>query len=149
MLTSVRRALAESGLPAQRLDIELTESISVADNPASLEILDQLSALGVSIAMDDFGTGYSSLTYLTSLPIAKVKLDQSFVRNLPDAKSAVIVETTLTMAHRLGKIVIAEGVETHEQRAYLAALGCDIGQGYLFGRPSRLDELALREISAA
>jgi len=149
VLASVTRALTESGLPAQRLDIEITESMSVADNPACLAILDQLNALGVSIAMDDFGTGYSSLTYLTSLPIAKVKLDQSFVRNLPDAKSAVIVETTLTMAHRLGKIVIAEGVETQEQRAYLAALGCDIGQGYLFGRPGRLDELALEAVWAA
>ena len=109
----------------------------------------QLSALGVSLAMDDFGTGFSSLSYLTSLPINTIKIDQSFVRNLPSANSAVIIETTLLMARRLGKSVVAEGVETEAQRDYLQAAGCDIGQGYLFGRPSVLSELALLDISAA
>ncbi|WP_193335851.1 putative bifunctional diguanylate cyclase/phosphodiesterase [Devosia beringensis] len=149
LVASVRRALQESGLPPHRLDIEITESIHVADSPANLRILNQLSAMGVCLAMDDFGTGFSSLSYLTSLPIDKIKIDQSFVRNLPDAQSEAIIETTVVMARRLGKIVIAEGVETEQQRAYLAGIGCDIGQGYLFGRPSLAAELGPQQAPAA
>ena len=149
LVASVQHALRMSGLSPQRLDLELTESADLVAAPGNLAIMQQLSALGVSLAMDDFGTGFSSLSYLTSLPINTIKIDQSFVRNLPSANSAVIIETTLLMAHRLGKSVVAEGVETEAQRDYLQAAGCDIGQGYLFGRPSVLSELALLDISAA
>lgn len=149
LVASVCRALLASGLPPQRLDIEITESMYIADNTENVVILEQLSAMGVSLAMDDFGTGYSSLSYLTRLPISKIKIDQCFVRNLPNVQSEVIIETTVMMARRLGKIVIAEGVETDQQRAYLAAVGCDIGQGYLFGRPGPSRELTLQHPSAA
>ena len=149
LVGAVCRALLASGLPPERLDIEITESMYIADSTENLVILEQLSAMGVSLAMDDFGTGYSSLSYLTRLPINKIKIDQSFVRSLPDPKSEVIIETTVAMARRLGKTVIAEGVETEQQRAYLAAVGCDIGQGYLFGRPSPAGELTVRQTSAA
>ncbi|MGV8830499.1 MAG: putative bifunctional diguanylate cyclase/phosphodiesterase [Devosia sp.] len=149
VVASVRKALLASGLPPHRLDIEITESVNVADSTGTLKILQQLNAMGVSLAMDDFGTGYSSLSYLTSLPIDTIKIDQSFVRNLPNAQSEVIIETTLAMARRLGKTVIAEGVETEQQRAYLTAAGCDMGQGYLFGRPARAADLALEQVPAA
>tara|TARA_R110000868_G_scaffold18765_14_gene81937 strand:+ start:2497 stop:4803 length:2307 start_codon:yes stop_codon:yes gene_type:complete len=149
LVAAVHNALVASGLPPHRLDIEITESMNIASDPANLEILHQLSDMGVRIAMDDFGTGYSSLSYLHSLPIHKIKIDQSFVRNLPNAQSEVIIETTIIMAQRLGKTVIAEGVETKQQRDYLASVGCDVGQGYLFGRPSFAIELALDQTSAA
>jgi EAL domain-containing protein (putative c-di-GMP-specific phosphodiesterase class I)/CHASE2 domain-containing sensor protein/GGDEF domain-containing protein len=149
LVASVQQALQSSGLAPQRLGLELTESANMVAAPRNLDIMRQLSDLGIALAMDDFGTGFSSLGYLTSLPISTIKIDQSFVRSLPSANSAVIIETTLAMAHRLGKTVVAEGVETEQQRAYLQAAGCDIGQGYLFGRPSRLADLELRQISAA
>jgi len=149
LVTSVHNALSASGLSPDRLDLEITESLYIADDPSNLDIMQQLSDMGIMIAMDDFGTGYSSLSYLNSLPINKIKIDQSFVRNLPNAQSEVIIETTVLMARRLGKTVIAEGVETEAQRKYLASVGCDVGQGYLFGRPSFAIELALDQTSAA
>jgi EAL domain-containing protein (putative c-di-GMP-specific phosphodiesterase class I) len=100
--------------------------------------------MGVGVAIDDFGTGYSSLSYLTRLPIDKLKIDQSFVRGLPDnLDSAVVVETIISMARRLGKSTVAEGIETPEQQALLATLGCDTGQGYLFSKPLPVSELRL------
>ena len=149
LLGSIKQALQASGLSPQRLDIELTESVDIASDPANLDILHQINAMGITISIDDFGTGFSSLSYLTSLPLDIIKLDQSFVRNLPSPKAAVVIETTVLMAHRLGKIVVAEGVETEEQRAFLEAVGCDIGQGYLFGRPSLAGALDLTLNSAA
>jgi EAL domain-containing protein (putative c-di-GMP-specific phosphodiesterase class I) len=104
--------------------------------------------MGTGIALDDFGTGYSSLSALTSLPIDKLKIDQSFVRQLPNEEGEVLVETIILMARRLGKTIVAEGIETEEQRQYLAGLLCDVGQGYLFGRPSTPEALKLAKISA-
>jgi len=95
----------------------------------------------VRFSMDDFGTGYSSLSYLTQLPLDQLKIDQSFVRNIGvKSTDAVIVQTTIGMAHNLGMQVIAEGVETEEQRAFLEQHGCAYCQGYLFGRPVPVDE---------
>jgi predicted signal transduction protein with EAL and GGDEF domain len=136
----VATVLAETGFPAERLDIEITESLFVEGNGDILATLSALRAMGVSIAMDDFGTGYSSLSYLARLPIDKIKIDQAFVRALPDPDSTAIVETVVMLAKKLGKPLVAEGVETAAQAAFLASLGCEVGQGYHWGRPAPLTE---------
>lgn len=143
VIGSVRQALASSGFPANRLDLEITESLFVRDDSTIIANLQQLRAMGIHIALDDFGTGYSSLSYLARLPIDKLKIDQAFVRPLPDLHHEALVETIVLMARRLGMSVVAEGVETAHQRDYLAGLGCEVGQGYLFGRPSTAHALEL------
>jgi EAL domain-containing protein (putative c-di-GMP-specific phosphodiesterase class I) len=95
-----------------------------------------LKQLGVTLSIDDFGTGYSSLSYLRRLPVEKLKIDQSFVRGLPQSQDdAIIARAIIELGHALGHTVIAEGIESEEQLAYLSDYGCDEGQGYLFGRP--------------
>jgi diguanylate cyclase (GGDEF)-like protein len=129
-------ALANSGLAATRLELEITESVFLNDNEQTLSILHDLRSFGVRIAMDDFGTGYSSLSYLRSFPFDKIKLDRSFVRDLgvkPD--SFAIVQSIATLGGTLGMTTTAEGIETAEQLDELKAAGFDQGQGYLFGRP--------------
>ena len=125
--------LAVSGLPPHLLELELTESILVRDADEALSRLQALSQLGVQLSIDDFGTGYSSLAYLKRFPIDKLKIDRSFVSGLPDDDSDVgIVRAILQMAQALGMKVIAEGVETELQRAFLKSEGCAFFQGYLF-----------------
>jgi diguanylate cyclase (GGDEF)-like protein len=134
---SVFAALAASGLPASRLELEITESVLLAESAATLGMLRTLRALGVRIAMDDFGTGYSSLSSLRSFPFDKIKIDQSFVRDIGTAAdSTVMIGAMVGLGHSLGMRVTAEGVETEAQLALLRASGCDELQGYLFGRPS-------------
>jgi diguanylate cyclase (GGDEF)-like protein len=134
---SVFAALAASGLPAARLELEITESVLLAESAATLGMLRTLRALGVRIAMDDFGTGYSSLSSLRSFPFDKIKIDQSFVRDIgAAADSTVMVRAMVGLGHSLGMSVTAEGVETEAQLALIRATGCDEVQGYLFGRPS-------------
>jgi diguanylate cyclase (GGDEF)-like protein len=145
----VEEATREAGFPADRLDIEITEGLYVGNDGAIIGALERLRAMGCKIAIDDFGTGYSSLSYLSTLPADKIKVDQSFVRSLPDPGSQAIVETIAAMADRLGLSVIAEGVETTEQRDYLQGLGCPVGQGYLFSRPVRPEELGLGALRVA
>ena len=129
----VASMLAVSGLPAHLLELELTESILVRDADEALHRLQALARLGVQLSIDDFGTGYSSLAYLKRFPIRKLKIDRSFVRGLPDDDSdAGIVRAILQMARALGMQVIAEGVETEPQRAFLRAEGCVQFQGFLF-----------------
>ncbi len=129
----VANMLAVSGLPPRLLELELTESILVRDAADALQRLRTLAGLGVQLAIDDFGTGYSSLSYLKRFPINKLKIDRSFVRGLPDDDSDVgIVRAILQMARALGLQVIAEGVETEPQRAFLQAEGCMQFQGFLF-----------------
>ena len=149
LLASVRQALASSGFPANRLDIEITESLCAHNDPKTLATLEALRALGCSIALDDFGTGYSSLSYLAKLPVDKIKIDQSFVRGLPSVESQVLLETSVNLGRRLGKLVVAEGIETEDQRAYLASIGCDVGQGFLFGRPGPASDLRFGARAAA
>jgi diguanylate cyclase (GGDEF)-like protein len=145
----VEDATRQSGFPADRLDIEITESLYVGNDSTIIAAMEQLRAMGCKIAIDDFGTGYSSLSYLSALPADKIKVDQSFVRSLPDPGSQTIVETIITMAGRLGLSVIAEGVETAEQRDYLQSLGCPVGQGYLFSRPARAEDIGLQPLAIA
>lgn len=132
----VARALEQSGLAPERLDIEITEGVFLDASGRILDALHEVRALGVGIALDDFGTGYSSLGYLTSMPFTKLKIDQSFVRELPDdGRSAAVVSTILDLSRKLGLTVVAEGIESEKQAEWLRTRGCAIGQGYLFHRP--------------
>jgi diguanylate cyclase (GGDEF)-like protein len=129
-------ALAASGLPPTRLEIEITETVLLQDKETTLAVLHQLRALGIRIAMDDFGTGYSSLTYLQSFPFDKIKIDQSFVKNIREnASSLNIVRAIAALAHGMGMTTTAEGVETREQLERIASEGCTEMQGFLFSKP--------------
>ncbi|HEX8978538.1 MAG TPA: EAL domain-containing protein [Parasulfuritortus sp.] len=137
----VRQSLLASGADPSRLKLELTESVVLDNVDAVIERMQQLDGLGVGFALDDFGTGYSSLSYLKRLPLDQVKIDQSFVRDVTrDPNDAAIVRAILAMSRSLGLEVIAEGVETLEQRDFLLANGCTAYQGYLFGRPVPIEE---------
>ncbi|MFM2052224.1 MAG: hypothetical protein RL456_261 [Pseudomonadota bacterium] len=132
----VRRALEDSGLGADRLELEITESGLMQQGDHSERFLHSLRALGVRLAIDDFGTGYSSLAYLKRFPVSKLKIDRSFIRDLmTDSSDAQLVNTMVAMGRNLGIAVLAEGVETQDQLARLVEIGCEAGQGYFFGRP--------------
>ncbi|WP_414476479.1 putative bifunctional diguanylate cyclase/phosphodiesterase [Microvirga sp. M2] len=142
ILAGVTQALASSSLPAQRLGLEITESV-VLDDSGALAALLRIKALGVEISLDDFGTGYASMSYLRRFPFDRIKIDQSFVRELqrlPD--STAIVHATLDLARRLGITTTAEGVETQDQLSALRAAGCTQAQGYLIARPMPVQEIA-------
>ena len=132
----VKRVLAESGLPPECLELELTEGVAM-DNPlAAIAVMDELAGYGVKMSIDDFGTGYSSLNYLKRFRVSKLKIDQSFVRDCcTDPEDAAIIETIIGLARNLGLKAIAEGVESAEQLAFLRDRDCDEVQGYLIGRP--------------
>ena len=137
----VSQALAESGFDPVCLELELTESTLMRQTESNLAVLHALKATGARIAIDDFGTGYSSLSYLQRFPVDVLKIDRSFVMDLPGAAGSVaIVDAIVTLAHGLGLEVVAEGVETPEQLTFLHTHGCDEGQGYYFGRPTSLVE---------
>jgi len=136
ILDTVAAALARSGLPASGLELELTESILLQDVDAAMTILRSLKELGVQLSIDDFGTGYSSLSYLKRLAVDKLKIDQSFVRDIAeDPDDAAIVRAIVQLGHTLQLTVIAEGVESERQLSFLSQCGCDEAQGYLFSRP--------------
>jgi EAL domain-containing protein (putative c-di-GMP-specific phosphodiesterase class I) len=143
-VATVAQALQQSGARADLLKLELTESMLVTDVKQVIVRMNAVRALGASFSLDDFGTGYSSLSYLKSLPLAQLKIDQSFVSDLPtnDPNAAVIARSIVSLGHSLGLKVIAEGVETAGQRDYLAGLGCDAFQGYYFGHPGPAAALA-------
>ncbi len=135
-VAAVDRILRESGMPAQRLELEITESIIIRHTEEVNARFQALEDMGVRISIDDFGTGYSSLSYLKRLSIHQLKIDQSFVRDIgTDPNDAAIVGAIVTIAHSLGLEVVAEGVETAEQLGFLRAVGCDAAQGYLFSKP--------------
>ena len=139
----VEAAIRESGMPAELLEVEITESDAMKNPEQTLAVLQRLEARGVRIAIDDFGTGYSSLSYLKRFPVHTVKLDRSFVKGLPDdTEDASIALAVVTMAHSLGLEVVAEGVETAAQKHFLAEHGCDQMQGYLLSRPLPAAECA-------
>ncbi|MBF9233177.1 putative bifunctional diguanylate cyclase/phosphodiesterase [Microvirga alba] len=142
LVSSVVTALANSGLGPDRLELEITESVLLQDNESTLAILHQLRGLGVRIALDDFGTGYSSLSYLRSFPFDKIKIDQSFVRELSSrADCLAIVHSITRLGESLGMSTTAEGVETEDQFIQLRAAGCTEVQGYYFARPKSIREL--------
>ncbi len=145
---AVRRILRETGLPPDRLALEITESLMMEDIQIAIEQLAVLQKAGVHISVDDFGTGYSSLSYLKRLPVNSLKIDRSFVMGLPDdEEDAGLVRAVIAMAHGFHLPVIAEGVETSEQLEFLSSLGCDLAQGFLFSKPVPADDLA-RQLAA-
>jgi EAL domain-containing protein (putative c-di-GMP-specific phosphodiesterase class I) len=139
----VRAALEESGLAPGCLEIELTETVMMGDSAQVQAQLAELRALGVTVSLDDFGTGYSSLGYLSRLSLDKLKIDKSFVHDITGCpRSAAIAQATIALAHGLSLTVVAEGVETVEQRDFLSASGCRVVQGYLYSGPLPPERMA-------
>jgi EAL domain-containing protein (putative c-di-GMP-specific phosphodiesterase class I) len=143
LVETVFSALAASGLPAHRLELEVTESVLLQNNETTLATLHQLRALGVRIAMDDFGTGYSSLSYLRSFPFDKIKIDRCFVADLADASedSRAILRAVAGLGLSLGITTTAEGVETKEQVDRVRQEGCTETQGYYFSPPRPIEDI--------
>ena len=138
----IARLLLEQGIPATRLRLELTEGTLMADPERTVAVLDRLHVLGVGLAVDDFGSGYSSLAYLKRLPVDELKIDKGFVRHLAtDAADAAIVASTVALGHALGLRVVAEGIEDEAAWDQLAAMGCDVAQGYYLARPLPAEKL--------
>jgi EAL domain-containing protein (putative c-di-GMP-specific phosphodiesterase class I) len=138
----VQRTRARHGIDDHALVLELTESVLLDDAPEPTAVLHQLQKANVSLHLDDFGTGYSALSYLSRIPLAALKIDQSFVADLTLSPSrSAVVTAIVSMAHALDLRVVAEGVETREQALRLRQLGCEHAQGYLLGRPARADQL--------
>jgi diguanylate cyclase (GGDEF)-like protein/PAS domain S-box-containing protein len=152
LVQEVGQVLAESGLDASWLEVEITEGTAMGDADATVQTLEHLKEIGIRLAIDDFGTGYSSLGYLKRFPIDVLKVDRSFVAGLPANRGdAAIVRAVVGLARALGLKAVAEGVETADQLAELRSLGCDQGQGYLFGRPAATEvaEVILRRAAIA
>ena len=143
--------LRRTGLPAEALHLEITESLLMKDFNVTRKLLEHLrKRLGTRVAIDDFGTGYSSLSYLKKLPIDTLKIDRSFVNDIPtDEHDMEITSAIIAMAQALKKEVVAEGIETPAQLDFLLAQGCDYGQGYLFGRPAAPDEYINKSLTIA
>jgi EAL domain-containing protein (putative c-di-GMP-specific phosphodiesterase class I) len=148
-LDTVRRILVESGVQAGAMEMEITESVMMQDVEQVAAVLGELQTLGVHVAVDDFGTGYSSLAYLKRLPLDSLKVDRSFIRDVPgDADDESITRAVVALAHSLRLKVVAEGVETEAQLTFLRELGCDEIQGFLFSRPvpaAEFEELVRRD----
>lgn len=153
LVKTVASALAATGLPAERLGLEVTESILLDDADSAASTLHDLKEMGVSLSIDDFGTGYSSLAYLKQLDLHELKIDKSFIDGLgEDAGDSAIVAAVIALAHALGLEVVAEGIETVAQLERLKSMGCDIGQGYYFAKPvpvEAMDQLLRDEASAS
>jgi EAL domain-containing protein (putative c-di-GMP-specific phosphodiesterase class I) len=142
VVQSVINALAISGLEASRLELEITESVLLHDNEATLATLHQLRSFGIKISMDDFGTGYSSLSYLRSFPFDKIKIDRSFIKDISDkGDCAAIVKAVAGLGKGLGIPTTAEGVETVDQLYHVRSEGCSEVQGYLYSAPRPAEEL--------
>jgi EAL domain-containing protein (putative c-di-GMP-specific phosphodiesterase class I) len=142
LIASVKAALEQAGLPAQRLELEITESVLLQNSETTRETLLELRNLGIKISLDDFGTGYSSLSYLRSFPFDKIKIDRAFVSDIAEGtEHAAIVQGVVNIARALGMTTTAEGVETTDQQQVLQALGCDQVQGYLFGGPVPIEKV--------
>ena len=144
----VERIVRETGIEESRVVLEITEGVLIDDAQHVEQTLLALRALGVGIALDDFGTGYSSLSYLQKFPFQRLKIDRAFVASLGAAGNAgAIIHSIVTLGHALGMVVLAEGIETEQQRVLLRLAGCDEMQGFLFAEPrpaEAIDEIALR-----
>ena len=139
LVNNIRRSLRETGLNPHVLEVEITETMLMGDIEAANQTVQRLHELGVKLAIDDFGTGYSSLNYLKKFPIDTVKVDRSFVMDIPKSSDDMaITSAVIAMAHRLNMAVVAEGVETREQLEFLQEHGCEYAQGYLFSKPMPL-----------
>jgi diguanylate cyclase (GGDEF)-like protein/PAS domain S-box-containing protein len=142
LLVTVQLALDHSGLPADLLELEITEGLLMSDPAGAAVIMDGLRWMRIKIALDDFGTGYSSLAYLKNFPLDRLKLDRAFVKDLPENPSdKAITRAVIALGHNLGLQVLAEGVETQAQADFLAASGCDVFQGYFYGKPMTAAQL--------
>jgi EAL domain-containing protein (putative c-di-GMP-specific phosphodiesterase class I) len=142
IVAMVDQALQESGLPADRLELEITEEVLISDTKRTLDVLNAFNRMGVRIAMDDFGTGYSSLAYLRRFPFDKIKIDRAFVSDIARSSDArAIVRAIVGLSEALSMRINAEGVETVEQAQTLLAEGCKEVQGYLYGHPMTRDEM--------
>ncbi len=142
IVRTVERILSRTGLPPERLTLEITESALMKDAASALGVLSALKEIGVLLAIDDFGTGYSSLSYLQHFPLDLLKVDRSFVADLGvSAEAGEIVAAVINLAHALDLRVVAEGVETIEQLGLLRSFGCDLAQGFLFSRPLPASEI--------
>jgi diguanylate cyclase (GGDEF)-like protein len=142
LATVVRRVLQKTGLPANKLELEVTESFIMGESQQAIMSLNELRSLGLALAVDDFGTGYSSLSHLKSLPIHRLKIDRSFIRDIPDdPNDMAITRAVIALANSLSLELVGEGVETEVQRRFLLDEGCRFGQGYLFQRPLGADEM--------
>lgn len=143
IISEIQEILVQSGLPPERLKLEITETALMEDRKEAIRIIKQLKELGIQMVIDDFGTGYSSMSYLQQLPVDMLKVDRSFVSKMdqkPD-ENKNIVETIITLAHKLNMITVAEGVETSEQRCMLSDMKCQLAQGYFFARPLKREKM--------
>ena len=140
LMDDIRAILHETQLPRGLLELEITEGVMMDDVPANLELMRRLQEAGIHLSIDDFGTGYSSMSYLKRLPIDQLKIDRSFVHDLPGEGEA-IVTAIIAMAHSLKLKVVAEGVETPQQVEFLRRAGCDNVQGFYFARPMTAAQL--------
>lgn len=140
-IDDVARILASTGFDGRRLEIEIVESAAFGNPDAARMQMDRLHALGVRASMDDFGTGYSSLSLLQKLSFDKIKIDKSFIDEIPKARSVAILQAMIALVRAIGMKVVAEGVETEAQHRFLKAAGCHYLQGYLFSRPVSAEEI--------
>lgn len=146
----VRAHLASTGASPSQIILELTENLLIDDVEQAARRMRELSSLGLRFSIDDFGTGFSSLAYLKRLPLSQLKIDRSFIQDTPDdASDCAIVKLVISMAASLGLTVVAEGVETREQAAFLRGTGCDLQQGYLYARPAPLDAWLRAHLSSS
>lgn len=140
-LLTLKNIIAETQINPSSLEMEVTESFIMNDPQRWIELLQSMKRLGVSIAIDDFGTGHSSLSYLRKLPINKLKVDMSFVKDIPEQEDAcAIVNSIINLARNMKMSTLAEGIETKEQETYLATHECEEGQGYLYAKPMNLKD---------
>lgn len=143
IVATVERVIAETGINPSVLELEITESLLAQSLEEVQPVLNRLLELGVSLSIDDFGTGYSSLSYLTRFPVSALKIDRCFVKDMVENRSdATLTHTVITMAHKLGLRVVAEGIEDEDQLALLRVYGCDIGQGYFFTKPLNFNDMS-------
>ncbi|MEO1082593.1 MAG: EAL domain-containing protein, partial [Pseudomonadota bacterium] len=142
LLSSIARVLQKYGLPASKLEVEVTESLFIRNPEHTKTILDDMRTMGLRVALDDFGTGYPALSYLKEFEVDTIKLDRSFISSIGSRDIDLrIVEGIVRLAKSLGLTVVSEGIETPEQDRLLRSIGCDVAQGYLYGKPMGMEQL--------